>query len=91
MSFVCAMVLVNVSKLGVSRSFQWEYVVTIFMQTMFIFKKYAKITLHRKKGEWARQDLNLRPPGYQPGAPTNLSYPPKGEPRHSGIELNGSD
>ncbi len=28
---------------------------------------------------WARQDLNLRPPGYQPGAPTKLSYPPKGK------------
>ena len=26
--------------------------------------------------EWARPDLNRRPPGYQPGAPTNLSYPP---------------
>ena len=25
---------------------------------------------------WARRDLNSRPPGYQPGAPTNLSYEP---------------
>ena len=27
--------------------------------------------------KWARRDLNSRPPGYQPGAPTNLSYEPK--------------
>ena len=25
---------------------------------------------------WAWQDLNLRPPGYQPGAPAKLSYTP---------------
>ena len=28
---------------------------------------------------WARRDLNSRPPGYQPGAPTNLSYEPQVE------------
>lgn len=56
----------------------------------FIKENLQKSTLLVKKGEWARQDLNLRPPGYQPGAPTNLSYPPKGEPRHRGVELNGS-
>jgi hypothetical protein len=31
------------------------------------------------KGEvWARPDLDWRPPGYQPGAPTGLSYGPTG-------------
>ena len=29
-----------------------------------------------ERREWARRDLNSRPPGYQPGAPTNLSYGP---------------
>ncbi len=29
-------------------------------------------------GEWARPDLDWRPPGYQPGAPTGLSYGPAG-------------
>lgn len=38
--------------------------------------------------EWAKQDLNLRPPGYQPGAPTSLSYPPKGEPGDSRLGIN---
>src|SRR3990172_1766693 len=28
--------------------------------------------------EWARPDLDWRPPGYQPGAPTRLSYGPAG-------------
>ena len=36
---------------------------------------------HRTRGgflveEWAQSDLNRRPPGYQPGAPANLSYGP---------------
>src|SRR2546422_10273109 len=28
------------------------------------------------ESEWARPDLDWRPPGYQPGAPTGLSYGP---------------
>jgi|TARA_B110000196_G_scaffold63182_1_gene52852 hypothetical protein len=72
--------------------FKWDKRVSSSVINIYFFKEnLQKPTLLVKKGEWARQDLNLRPPGYQPGAPTNLSYPPKGEPRHSGIELNGSD
>ena len=33
-------------------------------------------TLSSSCEKWARRDLNSRPPGYQPGAPTNLSYGP---------------
>jgi hypothetical protein len=57
------------------------------MDNLCISKPLASL----KATEWARQDLNLRPPGYQPGAPTNLSYPPSGEQRHRGTQLNGSD
>ena len=30
-----------------------------------------------KNWEWARRDSNPRPPGYEPGALTGLSYGPK--------------
>lgn len=31
----------------------------------------------RNKERWARRDLNSRPTGYQPVAPTDLSYGPR--------------
>ena len=39
-------------------------------------------------GEWAQSDLNRRPPGYQPGAPANLSYGPRRQGKRHNLSLS---
>ena len=44
---------------------------------MAILSKFRRYSLRMEENYWwAWQDLNLRPPGYQPGAPAKLSYTP---------------
>jgi hypothetical protein len=39
--------------------------------------------------KWAQSDLNRRPPGYQPGAPANLSYGPRRQGKRPNVSLSG--
>lgn len=40
-------------------------------------KSAREASPRRRKNQWARRDLNPRPPGYEPGALTGLSYGPR--------------